>query len=126
MGLVRHLAANFDWWGTLFNGDMRRLLEMHKRFADPTTCEQVLWLTGDATLQTVSLINWQKKEFLKANAEDLLRNFNGANTVPPIIADVELIAGVAGVIIWDGVKRDGKYDRPIVVVGTEIETFLRG
>lgn len=81
-----------------FRGDMRRILEVRKRFPDPTTCAGVLWLTGAAKLQTVSTIDWNRKEFPKWDDEELVRDFNCSIADPPIIADVELSASLAGVI----------------------------
>ena len=82
-----------------------RVLEFHKRFEDPTTCAQVIWLTGDATRETVSCVNWKSRSFSKGTADELLHEFSGPNTSPPIIADVGLISSVSGVLICAGVGR---------------------
>ena len=63
--LLRHAEQDSKLWHTLFKGDLRRVLEVRKRFADPTSCSDVLWLTGDATLETVACVNRNDKVSLK-------------------------------------------------------------
>ena len=59
----------------------------------------MVWVTGDATLSTVGCANWNREEYLKWSTGDVLREFNGPSTAPPIIADVEFISSIAGVVV---------------------------
>ena len=62
--------------------------------------------------------NWSDKTFSKCNTEEVAREFNGHNTAPPIIADVELISSVDGVVLRGGVvRREGK-ERDISIAVT--------
>ena len=83
MNLLRYVVRNSDTWPALFRGDMRRVLEVRKRFPDPATREQVLWLIGGAELETVSSANFQAGAFAKATSGGMLRDFSGSTTARP-------------------------------------------
>ena len=123
-----------DFWGTnqlirqvsqydlhrpsRFKGDIRRALEARERFPDPSTGSNALWIAGDDTLQMVACVNWGDKTFFKGNAEEAMREFNGPNTAPPIIGDVDMISSADGAVSWGGVdRREGK-KRNVSIDGT--------
>ena len=117
--LLRNLAQGDILWKNLFRGDMGRLSEVHKRFACPQECKDVLWLTGDATMNVVSSINWNDREFAKLSVEELMASFNGPNSRPPIIADIELISSITGVVIWAGIEESSGEKQRVAIVDTD-------
>ena len=50
-------------------------------------------------MNTVSCVNWGDSEFTKTSVEEVTSSFNGPNTCQPIIADIELISSIAGVVV---------------------------
>ena len=99
-------------------------MEVCKRFSDPSTCENVVCITGDSTLESVGCINWNRKSFANFSADAILREFNGPWTAPPIIADVEMISSLAGVVIWGALYGNDSTSRQIIVVGADIRNVF--
>lgn len=57
-----------------------------------------------------------------------MQSFNGPNTCPPIIADIELVSSITGVVIWAGVG-GSVGELPMVVIigpGNQNVFFLAG
>ena len=113
--LLKYLASDRTIWRTLFRGDIARVLEAQLRFTHPDECKNSIWITGDATLRTVSSINWAEKQFVKCTPWSLLKDFSGGLESEPIIAEVELAAGICGVILWAGICGEKR----VIVVGTD-------
>ena len=110
--LIRKFSEDLELRPTVFKGDMRRILDVRKRFPSPQCRGDILRLTGDAALSTVSCINWDDRQFTKCDPETLLRGFSGPNASPPIVADIELISSVSGVVIWE--EEDASTNKPNV------------
>ena len=117
--LLRRVDEDESRWHGLFRGDMRRLVEVYKRASGPATWANLVWVAGDATLSTVGCVNWNRGEYLKWPTEGIIREFNGPSTAPPIIADVELISSIAGVLAWAATDKSDGAARQIVAVGTD-------
>ena len=115
MRLLKYLAGDREVWRTLFRGEIARVLEAQLRFTSPNDCTSSVWLTGDATLRTISSINWTEKQFVKCTPWELLKEFSGGLESEPIIAEVELAAGICGVILWAGICGEKR----VIVVGTD-------
>ena len=98
--MMRNMAEDSATWTKLFKGDLRRLLEAHKRVASPQTCRNAHLLTGDATVGNVGCANWHGGEFLKIDAKGVTQSSKGPNTCHPIISDIVLVASITGVAIW--------------------------
>ena len=124
MQLSRQVADDKEIRPDWFKGDLRRLVEVCKRFPDPSTCENVVCITGDATLESVGCISWNRKSFANVIAEKILREFNGPWAAPPIIADVEMISSLAGVVIWGALYGNDSTSRQIIVVGADIRNVF--
>lgn len=79
-----------------------------------------MWITGDATLRTVSSINWAEKQFAKCTPRSLLKEFSGGVESEPIIAELELASGICGVILRAGICGE----RRVIVVGAGNANFF--
>ena len=90
-----------------FIGDIRRVLVVRKRFPGPSSCSDVLWVEGDAALQTAARINWHGGIFPDGIVGDVIQDFDGPDTDPHIIADAELIPSIAGVVLRECFDRRG-------------------
>ena len=63
--ILRKLGGDSAIWSKLFFVDMRRIIEVRKRFACHQNCQNALWLTGDATTNSVNSANWGDRDFFK-------------------------------------------------------------
>ena len=91
-------------WPTRPSTDMRRVLEARNRLSCPQEGWYVLWITFHATMERVGRVNWDGREFIQFPVVGLLRCFNGPNTSPPTISDIELASSAAREVVCDGTE----------------------
>ena len=115
MTLLKTFAKDTATWHSLFKGKIERVLDLHLRFTSPVECKNTVWITGDATPNCIGIVNWQEKQFLRCSVTELMRGFSGDRQDDPIIAEIELITSVCGVVLWANVTGEQR----ILVVGTD-------
>ena len=97
---LREIAEDNGEWKKLFNGHLDRCLPLNIRLSGNIQLPPVMWLSSDATLNWIGVINWRDKQFICAPVGNLLNPFMTRETGNVHISDVELLALVMGIVVW--------------------------
>ena len=103
MEVVRSIRSNEAKWMNLFCGSLVRRLHPEKRFACQNYPERVVWMSGDATLDTVAVISWAGRKYFVFDAPPLVAPFKRHDVEEVIIGECELLATLIMTLLW-GIK----------------------
>ena len=124
MGALKGFANDPALRAKLPHGSTQEILDVGKRFHDPQSCANAVWVAGDATLDRVGATNWDNHQFIvgllynigtfphfpirairfvafgaySENTARRKRLLAVGNLSPPVIADIELSSAVWGVL----------------------------
>ena len=65
-------------------------------FSGPIIQEEISWLTTDATLKVIGVVDWENRTFIRADADQLMKFYIDKDGMTPGIADKELVGLVLG------------------------------
>ena len=74
----------------------------------------------------VGFARWVDRESLQFFCRMIFALFNGPNAAPPIIDDIELIAGVARVVILEGTETIDGQSKRVVILATGNKNVFPG
>ena len=100
MEWLRDLCKVDGGWKKLFAGDLDRRLPLKIRLSGNLDLAPIMWISTDATLQIIGVINWYRKQFLRMPVGTLFEPFMKKTTRSVHISDVEMLAIVMGLVVW--------------------------
>ena len=87
-------------WADIFKGSLERLLPAEQRFARHQYPQNVIWVSGDATLNTVAGVSWFGREYFVCDAPPLIREMKRDVQDEIIIGECELLVSILGALLW--------------------------
>ena len=96
LSLIQLVARDEVAWPTLFQNSIERTVASHHRFSGPRVQEEMSWLTTDATLNVIGVVDWKNRTFLRADADQLMKFYVDKDGLTAGIADMELMGLVLG------------------------------
>ena len=94
------LSKDENRWVGIFRGSLGRFLPAAQRFARQQYPLNVIWVSGDATMQTVAVVSWFDKEFFVFDAPPLIREMKRDAIEEFIIGGWELLVTIVGALLW--------------------------
>ena len=97
---LRELSQNEEERKRLFDGRLDFWLPLNIRLSGNLDMSPVLWLSSDATLRRVGVVNWRIEQFICAMLGSLFCPLMADATETVHIIDVELLGIVRGIAAW--------------------------
>ena len=97
---LREMSNNDEEWTKMFWGRLERCLPLSVRLSGNLDMAPVMWISSDATLTRIGVINWRNREFICCDIGNLFAPFVTEMTNSVYISDVELLALVLGIVVW--------------------------
>ena len=97
---LRETSEDEEAWAALFKGKLDRCLPLNIRLSGNLDLPPVLWISSDATLKRIGVINWRVKQFMCLPIGELFDPFAGDSVRAINISDGELMAIALGVVVW--------------------------
>ena len=98
--VIRTIRKCEKKWALLFCGSLERLLPPEQRFACHEYPDRVVWMSGDATLETVAGVSWSDKQFFVFRAAPLVVPFRRNPSEEVIIGECELLVVLPIALLW--------------------------
>ena len=85
------------WYFPRFFGE---IIPTEKRFARLQYPQNVVWVSGDATLNTIAGVSWFDKEYFVLDAPPLVREMKRDLQEEIIIGECELLVTIISALLW--------------------------
>ena len=96
LSLLQRLAKYEEAWPTLFKNSLTRPIAIRRRFSAPRIQEEVSWIATDATPSIIGVVDWRARNYIRADAEETMKDYVEEAGLQSVISDKELMELVLG------------------------------
>ena len=96
LSLIQLVEQDEAAWPTLSQNSIERTVALHHRFSGPRIQEEISWITTDAALKVIGVVDWKDRTFIRADADQLMKFYVDKDGLTAGIADKELMGLVLG------------------------------
>ena len=100
LSLSKALSSYVEMRPTHFCNQLLRTLALRQRFSGPMVVEKVRWISTDAAPQVIGAVDWRGISYIRADAEEIMKDYAELDGREAGISDRELMGMAIGA--WMG------------------------